>query len=103
MRCRAKPVEIALVNLSISAARYAFAIKVARKAARTSPPHVAMASSTSVSRRAAASASASGFFESSYAFTSGFPLCQHENKIRIQSQWVNVHGSQERRVDYHRH
>jgi hypothetical protein len=42
IRPRAKPVETASVNRSISASRYAFAISVARKAARTSRPQAAL-------------------------------------------------------------
>src|SRR5262245_4161542 len=77
IRPRTKPVEIAWVNRSISASRYAFAIRVARKAARTSPPQVAMASSTSASTRAAVPAS--DFFERCEAFTPGY---SEENKMR---------------------
>src|SRR5262249_53246541 len=54
------------------------------KAARTSPPQLAMASSTSASSRAAVSAS--DFCERSDAFTSGLPCALHENKKRTQSQ-----------------
>jgi hypothetical protein len=40
MRPRAKPLEIASVKRSISVSKYAFAINVARNAARTSPHKV---------------------------------------------------------------
>src|SRR6266852_919220 len=58
IRPRAKPVEVASVNRSTSASRYAFATSVARNAARESPPQVAIAASNSASNQAAASASA---------------------------------------------
>src|SRR5882762_6619517 len=63
-------------------------MSVARNAARTSPPQVAIASSTSASSGAAISASDS--LERSDAFMFGLPLLRDENKRRTQSQWGEV-------------